>query len=204
MSQDPRAPYRRSSSRTTEFEVYRSLCARSSVTYLLRRRKIGLLMNVKIAESDAELQKISGVLLELRTGFDESTLVAQIKQQMGAGYQIAYIEAGGAVLCVAGFVVGSKLAWGKHIYVDDLVTAERHRSIGAGAKMISWLKSYARQLGCNQLHLDSGVQRFAAHRFYLREGFDIGSHHFSITDLSKEERRAADARLGGADTESRD
>ncbi len=37
--------------------------------------------------------------------------------------------------------------------------------------MISWLKSHARQLGCNQLHLDSGVQRFSAHRFYLREGF---------------------------------
>ena len=88
-------------------------------------------------------------------------------------------------MCVAGFVVGTKLAWGHHIYVDDLVTAENRRSKGAGAKMIAWLKSHARQLGCNQLHLDSGVQRFAAHRFYLREGFNIDSHHFSITDLGE-------------------
>ena len=107
---------------------------------------------------------------------------------MKSGYHVAYVEADGEVLCVAGFVVGTKLAWGKHIYVDDLVTAERHRSRGAGAKMISWLKSHARQLGCNQLHLDSGVQRFAAHRFYLREGFNIGSHHFSIIDLREDER----------------
>jgi GNAT superfamily N-acetyltransferase len=140
-------------------------------------------MNVRIAESDAELEKVAGVLLELRSTFDREGLIAQVKQQRHAGYQLAYVESDGEVLCVAGFVVSTKLAWGKHIYVDDLVTADRHRSKGAGAKMIGWLKSYGLRLGCNQLHLDSGVQRFAAHRFYLREGFNIGSHHFSITDL---------------------
>ena len=140
-------------------------------------------MTVKLAESDADLERVSGVLLELRPAFNRETLIAQIKRQREAGYQVAYVESEGEVLCVAGFVIGTKLAWGKHLYVDDLVTAERHRSNGAGARMISWLKAYARRLGCNQLHLDSGVQRFAAHRFYLRERFNIGSHHFSITDL---------------------
>ncbi len=143
-------------------------------------------MNVRIAKSDADVEKISVVLNELRTAFDLPTLIEQVKRQMASGYQVAYVEADGEVLCVAGFVVGTKLACGKHIYVDDLVTAERHRSRGAGAMMISWLKSHARQLGCNQLHLDSGVQRFDAHKFYLREGFKIGSHHFSITDLRED------------------
>ena len=143
-------------------------------------------MNVKLVESDADLERICDVLLELRNTFNRETLIAQIKKQRAAGYQLAYVESDGEVLCVAGFVVSVKLAWGKHIYVDDLVTAERHRSTGAGARMISWLREYARQLGCNQLHLDSGVQRFAAHRFYLRERFNISSHHFSIADLSEE------------------
>src|SRR5262245_34992258 len=145
-------------------------------------------MNVKIAESDADLERISGVLLELRTAFNRETLIAQIRQQRAAGYQVAYVEEDGEVLCVAGFVVGTKLAWGKHIYVDDLVTAERHRSTGAGARMIAWLKARALDLGCRQLELDSGVQRFRAHRFYLREGFDISSHHFSIADLAASRR----------------
>jgi len=35
-----------------------------------------------------------------------------------------------------------------------------------------------------QLHLDSGVQRYMAHKFYLREGFIIASHHFSISPLT--------------------
>jgi GNAT superfamily N-acetyltransferase len=145
-------------------------------------------MSIKIAESDAELAHISDVLLELRATFTKDALIAQIKAQQQAGYRVAYLESNGEVLCVAGFVVGTKLAWGKHLYVDDLVTAERHRSTGAGKQMIDWLKDHALRLGCRQLELDSGVQRFGAHRFYLREGFDISSHHFSIADLAAAKR----------------
>jgi GNAT superfamily N-acetyltransferase len=141
-------------------------------------------MNIKIAESDAELARVSDVLLELRSTFTKDKLIAQIKAQQQAGYRLAYLEADGEILCVAGFVVGTKLAWGKHLYVDDLVTAERQRSTGAGKRMLDWLKIHALELGCGQLQLDSGVQRFGAHRFYLREGFHISSHHFAITDLA--------------------
>lgn len=145
-------------------------------------------MKVRVAETDADLQLISGVLLELRTSFDRTSLIARIKEQMQCGYRVAYVESAGEVLCVAGFRIDRKLAWGTHLYVDDLVTAESHRSRGAGAVMIGWLKAHARSHGCTQLHLDSGVQRFAAHRFYLREGFNIASHHFSITELGTDER----------------
>lgn len=140
-------------------------------------------MTVALAESEADLRRVSAVLRQLRDSFDERTLIRQIKTQQREGYRIAYVESGGDVLCVAGFVVATKLAWGRHIYVDDLVTAETRRSEGAGAVMIEWLKAHARELGCDQLHLDSGVQRFGAHRFYLRHEFVISSHHFSIDKL---------------------
>ena len=141
-------------------------------------------MDIKIADSEADLARISDVLLELRNTFTKEALIAQIKAQQSAGYRVAYLETAGEVVCVAGFVVGTKLAWGKHLYVDDLVTAARHRSTGAGKRMLDWLKAHALALGCHQLQLDSGVQRFGAHRFYLREGFHISSHHFAITDLA--------------------
>jgi hypothetical protein len=38
----------------------------------------------------------------------------------------------------------------------------------------------ARATGCAKLELDSGVQRFDAHRFYLRKRMIISSHHFSL------------------------
>jgi GNAT superfamily N-acetyltransferase len=141
-------------------------------------------MEVKLVESDAQLEMISGVLLQLRNSFDKDGLIAQIKEQQKHGYELAYVESDGAVLCVAGFVVGIKLAWGKHIYIDDFVTAERYRSSCAGGHLIDWFKFYAKRRGCEQIHLDSGVQNFVAHRFYLRQGFNIASHHFSIKDLS--------------------
>ncbi|MCH8265820.1 MAG: GNAT family N-acetyltransferase [Proteobacteria bacterium] len=141
-------------------------------------------MEVKIASSEAELRKISPVLLQLRSQYDEDSLLAQIRLQQAEGYQIAYVEKDGEVLCVAGFVMCNKLAWQKHIYVDDLVTDAAVRSTGAGKFMMDWLKNHAREHGCKQLHLDSGVQRFAAHKFYLREGFELNSHHFGIPDLS--------------------
>ncbi|HEX2878827.1 MAG TPA: GNAT family N-acetyltransferase [Polyangiaceae bacterium] len=143
-------------------------------------------MKITLAESDTDLDRIGDVLLQLRSAFTKETLIAQIKEQQKTGFQIVYVESEGEILCVAGFVVATKLAWGKHIYISDFVTAERHRSTGVGAKLIEWFKAHARELGCKQLHLDSGVQRVEAHRFYQREGFNLSSHHFSINDLTKE------------------
>ena len=140
-------------------------------------------MQVYLLQSNSELGKVAEVLLQLRPQYDLLGLKAQIEKQQAAGYQLAYVKQGEEILCVAGFIVGEKLAWGKHIYIDDLVTNDAYRSTGAGSVLISWFKQYAKNIGCQQLHLDSGVQRFSAHRFYLRERFDIGSHHFSITDI---------------------
>ena len=140
-------------------------------------------MEVQLVNSELELELVGRILLQLRPQFDLSSLISQIKEQQKGGYQIAYVKSENKVLCVAGFVVGKKLAWGKHIYIDDLVTDEEHRSTGAGSFLISWFKDYAKEIGCKQIHLDSRIQNFPAHRFYLRERFNIASHHFSITDI---------------------
>lgn len=144
-------------------------------------------MEVKLASTVADLQQLSPVLLQLRPQYTEQGLLAQIRQQQELGYQLACVLDGDTVLCVAGFIIGTKLAWQKHLYVDDLVTAEAVRSTGAGKCMLDWLKQYAREQGCRQLHLDSGVQRFGAHKFYLREGFAISSHHFAIDNLDADQ-----------------
>ena len=84
------------------------------------------------------------------------------------------------VVTVAGFRLGDNLAWGHFLYVDDLVTDDAGRSSGYGRQMLDWLIEYARREHCDELHLDSGVQRFGAHRFYLQHRLDITSHHFAL------------------------
>lgn len=140
-------------------------------------------MKVQLADQHTPIRDIAEVLKQLRPQFSLSHIEKQINKQMQNGYQVAYIEKEGKILSVAGFVIGEKLAWGKHIYVDDFVSNEEHRSYGAGRTMMKWLRSFAQENGCQQMHLDSGVQRYMAHKFYLREGFIIASHHFSISPL---------------------
>lgn len=120
------------------------------------------------------------VVAELRPHLDAESFVARVAEQRPEGYRaIAMFEAGECV-AFAGFRLASMLARGRAIYVDDLVTAGGTRSRGHGAQMLRWLVDESRRLGCERLHLDSGVQRHQAHRFYLRHGFDISAHHFGL------------------------
>jgi GNAT superfamily N-acetyltransferase len=58
------------------------------------------------------------------------------------------------------------------------VTLPSHRSNGFGARLLAWLREFAVKAGCVQMHLDSGIQRKEAHRFYEREGMSMASLHF--------------------------
>ncbi|MDQ3552225.1 MAG: GNAT family N-acetyltransferase, partial [Bacteroidota bacterium] len=74
----------------------------------------------------------------------------------------------------------TQLHRGKSIYIDDLVTAPTARGKGFGGALLKYVFDEAREAGCQSVHLDSGVQRFAAHRLYLNNGFNITSHHFAL------------------------
>jgi len=132
-------------------------------------------------EDRAEIASCHPVMAQLRPHLAREPFVAQVLRQMERDrYSLAYVTDAGSVRAVAGFRVGECLAWGRFLYVDDLVTDAADRSRGYGAALLDWLVDHAQRLDCDQLHLDSGVQRFGAHRFYLRHGMDITSHHFAM------------------------
>ncbi len=133
---------------------------------------------VKEALSDGEIEATFPVMKQLRPHLDERDYLETIRRMQGTGYRIAAAFEDGQVVCVAGFRVQENLYGGRHLYVDDLITDDSARSRGNGQRMLGWLTDQARRDGCGQLHLDSGVQRSDAHRFYLREGLTISSYHF--------------------------
>jgi GNAT superfamily N-acetyltransferase len=130
--------------------------------------------------SAAQILECLPVLLELRPHLQAAEFVDRVQQQMSIGYQLIILKVDTQVVASAGFHLSTNLAWGKHLYIEDLVVATAQRSNGYGDQLFQWLMDYAKQHGCEQLHLDSGVQRFAAHRFYLRQRLNISSHHFSM------------------------
>ena len=140
-------------------------------------------MQHKIAEAltGADILRCFPVMRQLRTHFeDERKFVDQVERQRAGGYRMAFLEDVNEVRAVAGFRISESLFAGRFCYVDDLVTDGSGRSLGFGGALFDWLVAEARAEGCGKLELDSGVQRFAAHRFYLTKRMIISSHHFSL------------------------
>ncbi len=136
---------------------------------------------IRLADNDQDISRCIPVIQQLRPHIPTADFLPRIRQQMQQGYRLAMLERDGHVVALAGFRLSENLAWGLFLYVDDLITDETQRSTGAGKALFDWLVDYAHQHGCQELHLDSGVQRFDAHRFYLREGMHIAGHHFALS-----------------------
>jgi GNAT superfamily N-acetyltransferase len=119
----------------------------------------------------------------LRTALDdEDAFVRQVNEcQRPDGYRLVGALEGEEVVAVAGFREVHYLAWGHALYVDDLSTLPEARRHGHARRLLEWLLQEARRLGCDELHLDSGVgdHRADAHRLYLNFGMRITSHHFA-------------------------
>jgi GNAT superfamily N-acetyltransferase len=135
---------------------------------------------ISIATSIQAITDCFPVITELRPHLELTDFVAQVQRQQQFNYQLVYLQADETIQTVAGFRVSESLAWGKFLYVDDLVSKSGDRSKGYGGELFNWLVDYARTENCQQLTLDSGVQRFAAHRFYLHQRMEITSHHFTL------------------------
>ena len=133
--------------------------------------------------NDDELHLAAAALLELRPAWgDTHGLVERVREQRAAGYRVAaaFEDGDPDAAAVAGFRLGENLAWGRYVYVDDLVTRESLRGRGHAEAVMRWVEEEARRLGCDGVHLDSGVgtNRQPAHRFYFRHGMRISSYHF--------------------------
>lgn len=135
-------------------------------------------MNICLATTDSEIAACYPVMRELRPHLAEDQFLSRVRNQETTGYRLAYVQHPDGVVAVAGFRISENLAWGRFLYVDDLVTLTTHRSKGFGASLLSWLRELASNEGCMQLHLDSGAQRKEAHRFYEREGMLVAGFHF--------------------------
>lgn len=136
---------------------------------------------ISLAESDNDIERCFPVMRELRQHLDKEQFIAQVNRQNKEwGYRLVCLEENGDIKGAAGFRISECLAWGRYLYVDDLAVKEGDRSKGYGGRLLQWLIQHAKEQFCDQLHLDSGIQRLDAHRFYLKSGMQFSSHHFSL------------------------
>jgi len=148
-------------------------------------RQNGGMHIIDLPRGDARWSAALPVLQELRHDLTAEALDAVLEEGEPQGLRFSAVfetnESGGETcLVVAGWRIIANTSTGRKLYIDDLVTAAGARSQGAGTLMLHELIGHARRAGCSTVELDSGVQRFDAHRFYLRERMSITAHHFRL------------------------
>jgi GNAT superfamily N-acetyltransferase len=134
---------------------------------------------VDLELDDPRMPEALAVLVQLRPHLTLEDWRRIYTEGHPQGLRFTVVEAGGAVVAVAGWRLVACTTAGRRLYIDDLVTNDATRSAGHGKLLIAELEQRARNAGCSVLDLDSGVQRGAAHRFYFRERMTITAYHFT-------------------------
>jgi len=138
-------------------------------------------IEITLARTDADLAASFPIIRELRTHLTDATAFRdQVRRQMDDGYHLAVLRLDGEVAGCGGFRVHETLSRGRYMYVEDLVTSPKHRSYGLGDKLFDWLAGEARERGCAQMEIISGVQRGDAHRFYHRKRMTIKAYQLVL------------------------
>src|SRR3954469_8808779 len=111
-------------------------------------------MQILHATSDSEIAACFPVFRELRPHLVEADFIPRVRRQASAGYRLVFIGGSQGVVAAAGYRIVEFLAWGKVLYVDDLITLPERRGAGLGSALMEWLIAHARDEKCDELHLD--------------------------------------------------
>jgi GNAT superfamily N-acetyltransferase len=130
--------------------------------------------------TDLEIAECFDLFKVLRPHLEREDFVERVRRQQGQGYVMLAVRIEDRVKSAAGFRVLDFLAWGKVLYVDDLITYPDAKRRGYAGQLLDWMIERARALHCDAVHLDSGYARHDAHRLYLRKGFRLNAHHFAM------------------------
>ena len=138
-------------------------------------------MEIRNASTEEDIAKCFRVMKELRPHLVENDFVSLVKKMIAEGYKLAFIEENNIAVAAIGFRYLQLLYNGKQFYIDDLTTLPKSRGKGYGSMLLDYVAALAKREGFDAVTLDSGHQRFDAHRLYLNKGYKIAAHHFSKT-----------------------
>ena len=136
---------------------------------------------IKYATTQEDFLKCWNAISALRPMLTQEKYWKLIESMKTQSYQLLFIEEeSGEVPAVLGFRYLTMLYCGNIIYIDDLSTLPEARGKGYGNQLLDFVIDLAHRKNLDGVHLDSGHQRFDAHRLYLNKKFNITSHHFAL------------------------
>jgi ribosomal protein S18 acetylase RimI-like enzyme len=118
--------------------------------------------------------RIYQLLKELREdlNYDEFLLRYQMAKEAN-GYEFIYLEENNEIVALLGYRILVDFLHGRHLYIDDLVTQETHRSKGLGAKLLKMSEEIAREKKCNIIRLCTGIANEQGKNFYEKNRMSL-------------------------------
>ncbi len=128
-------------------------------------------MQIKSLTDKSDIQLAYPIMKQLRPNLpDEKQFIEQIHRQQVQSYVLLAMIEEDKIIGLAGYRIQENLLYGRHLYVDDLVITESHRSSGCGARLLRVVMEIAKQQDCDEFVLDTGLSMALAQKFYFRQG----------------------------------
>jgi GNAT superfamily N-acetyltransferase len=109
---------------------------------------------------------------------DARSFAAQVARQHVEGYRLLAASDASSIVGLAGYRTLTNLLYGRLVYVDDLVVDGTLQRGGIGTQLLDAVRQIAREAGCTQFVLDTGLHMPLAQRFYFRNGLLARGMHF--------------------------
>jgi GNAT superfamily N-acetyltransferase len=137
------------------------------------------MMTIKELQGKDEMIAQLEVMQELYPSLTKETYSSLLDSMLPNNkYGQAAVFHDGTCIGIAGFWIGTKVWCGTYLEIDNLVVAEKFRSLGAGKMIFDYLANKAYNEGCSMMALDSYTSNFKAHKFFYNEGFGPKGFHF--------------------------
>lgn len=137
-------------------------------------------MTIEFVQTLEEISQCQTAMLVLRPHLSAHDYLPRMSQVLATGARLLRLTDDDQVRAVAVIRVSYYLHRGKNLYIDDLVSLPADRGKGYASALLDWIRQYALSEECQTIDLDSGYSRTQAHRLYLKSGFVLSAHHFTL------------------------
>lgn len=129
-----------------------------------------------------EKSQINSVIPLIQKLSDNKTSEAVLKQRFAEmvtqNYECAVLYDGEKLIGVAGMWFCTRHYSGRSVELDHVFIEDGYRRKGLGKQFMKCIYDYVGQKGCQAVELNTYVQNYPSHKFYMNEGFEILGYHF--------------------------
>lgn len=129
-------------------------------------------------EDSSELRKVFEVIHQLRTHINLEQYVSLLAQMKHEAYELWVYEEGSEIKGAMGIRSYTDFVRGTHLYIDDLVVNEAHRSQKIGAQLLAFAEDEAKRRKIPSLRLACALSNTGGMKFYEREAWAKRSYNY--------------------------